>query len=198
MLSRAASPVLAFSEMPQRNMESTRGQWQQGPRPPWLPRLAGVQSPAFSGAESDIESSSTECERVSGMRWSWWWWGGVGHEALFCSCMLEEICVSQLIQWIIPRLFTNLFTVCKACMWSLLLPYPLFSLCQSFIKKLETGSLRVLPSPSLLQKRIAEIDQHKEELKIEVSMLDVRGPITDEHNDIFLFRHIKGKLMSFF
>ncbi|XP_056300509.1 pleckstrin homology-like domain family B member 3 isoform X3 [Pseudoliparis swirei] len=103
MLSRAASPVLAFSEMPQRNMESTRGQWQQGPRPPWLPRLAGVQSPAFSGAESDIESSSTECER-------------------------------------------------------------------SFIKKLETGSLRVLPSPSLLQKRIAEIDQHKEELKIELQL----------------------------
>ncbi|XP_068591462.1 pleckstrin homology-like domain family B member 3 isoform X2 [Cebidichthys violaceus] len=93
-----------FPEMPQHNMESTRSPWQQGLRPPWLTRVAGVQSPASSGAESDTESSSTESER--------------------------------------------------AC-----------------IKKLEVGSLRVLPSsPSMLQQRITEIDQQKEELKIELQL----------------------------
>ncbi|XP_034409813.1 pleckstrin homology-like domain family B member 3 isoform X2 [Cyclopterus lumpus] len=92
-----------FPEMPQHNMESTRNPWLQGLRPPWLTRVAGVQSPASSGAESDTESSSTESER---------------------SC----------------------------------------------IKKLETGSLRVLPSPSMLRQRITEIDQQKEELKIELQL----------------------------
>ncbi|XP_075962950.1 uncharacterized protein phldb3 isoform X1 [Anarhichas minor] len=90
--------------MPQHNMESTRSPWQQGLRPPWLTRVAGVQSPASSGAESDTESSSTESGR---------------------SC----------------------------------------------IKKLEAGSLRILPSsPSMLQQRITEIDQQKEELKIELQL----------------------------
>ncbi|XP_068426430.1 pleckstrin homology-like domain family B member 3 isoform X2 [Clinocottus analis] len=89
--------------MPQHNMEIPRSPWQQGLRPPWLTRVAGVQSPASSGAESDTESSSTESER-------------------FC------------------------------------------------IKKLEAGSLRVLPSPSMLQQRITEIDQQKEELKIELQL----------------------------
>lgn len=51
--------------MPQHNMESTRSQWQQGMRPPWISRVAGGQSPASSGAESDTESSSTESEKVS-------------------------------------------------------------------------------------------------------------------------------------
>lgn len=92
-----------FPEMPQHNMESTRSPWQQGLRPPWITRVAGGQSPASSGAESDTESSSTESER---------------------SC----------------------------------------------IKKLEAGSLRVLPSPSMLQQRITEIDQQKEELKIELQL----------------------------
>ncbi|KAL6109575.1 phldb3 [Pungitius sinensis] len=89
--------------MPQHNMESTRSPWQQGLRPPWMTRVAGGQSPASSGAESDTESSSTESER---------------------SC----------------------------------------------IKKLEGGSLRYLPSPSILQRRITEIDQQKEELKIELQL----------------------------
>lgn len=51
--------------MPQHNMESPRSQWQQGLRPPWITRVAGGQSPASSGAESDTESSSTESDRVS-------------------------------------------------------------------------------------------------------------------------------------
>ncbi|XP_037642106.1 pleckstrin homology-like domain family B member 3 [Sebastes umbrosus] len=88
--------------MPQHNMESTRSPWQQL-RPPWITRVAGGQSPASSGAESDTESSSTESER---------------------SC----------------------------------------------VKKLEMGSLRVLPSSSMLQQRITEIDQQKEELKIELQL----------------------------
>ncbi|XP_042346283.1 pleckstrin homology-like domain family B member 3 [Plectropomus leopardus] len=89
--------------MPQHNMESTRSPWQQGLRPPWITRVAGGQSPASSGAESDTESSSTESER---------------------SC----------------------------------------------IKKMEVCSLRSLPSPSKLQQRITEIDQQKEELKIELQL----------------------------
>lgn len=50
------------------------------------------------------------------------------------------------------------------------------NLCTSFsihvgpaFKKVEAGSLRVLPSTSVFQTRITEIDQKKEELKIEVS-----------------------------
>lgn len=92
-----------MSEMPQHNMESSSSQWRQGLRPPWITRVAGGQSPASSGAESDTESSSTESE--------------------------------------------------KSC-----------------VKKLEVGSLRVLPSPSMLQRRITEIDQQKEELKIELQL----------------------------
>ncbi|XP_067367681.1 pleckstrin homology-like domain family B member 3 isoform X1 [Channa argus] len=38
------------------------------------------------------------------------------------------------------------------------------------IKKVGVGSLRVLPSPSMLQQRIAEINQQKEELKIELQL----------------------------
>ncbi|XP_076004537.1 pleckstrin homology-like domain family B member 2 isoform X2 [Genypterus blacodes] len=41
---------------------------------------------------------------------------------------------------------------------------------KSCIKKLEVGSARVLPSPSMLQRRITEIDQQKEELKIELQL----------------------------
>lgn len=41
---------------------------------------------------------------------------------------------------------------------------------QSCIKKLEAGSPRPLPSPSVIQRRITDIDQKKEELKIEVGM----------------------------
>ncbi|KAM3872943.1 pleckstrin homology-like domain family B member 2 [Diretmus argenteus] len=89
--------------MPRHNMDSPRNQWEQGLRPPWILRVAGGQSPASSGAESDTESSSTESEK---------------------SCM----------------------------------------------KQLEVGSARVLPSPSMLQQRITEIDQQKEELKIELQL----------------------------
>ncbi|XP_060906027.1 pleckstrin homology-like domain family B member 3 isoform X2 [Labrus mixtus] len=108
--------------MPQHNMESTRSQWQQGPRPPWITRVAGGQSPASSGAESDTESSSTESER---------------------SC----------------------------------------------VKKLEGGSLRILHSPSLVQRRITEIDQHKEELKIELQLeiALLQGELQMEKNQ--LHRH---------
>ncbi|XP_018555345.1 pleckstrin homology-like domain family B member 3 [Lates calcarifer] len=108
--------------MPQHNMESPRSQWQQGLRPPWITRVAGGQSPASSGAESDTESSSTESDR---------------------SC----------------------------------------------IKKLEVGSLRVLSSPSMLQKRIAEIDQQKEELKIELQLeiALLQGELQTERNQ--LHRH---------
>ncbi|XP_045902110.1 pleckstrin homology-like domain family B member 3 isoform X1 [Micropterus dolomieu] len=89
--------------MPQHNMESTRSQWQQGLRSPWITRVATSQSPASSGADSDTESSSTESE--------------------------------------------------KSC-----------------IRKLEAGSMRILSSPSMLQQRITEIDQQKEELKIELQL----------------------------
>ncbi|XP_068997446.1 pleckstrin homology-like domain family B member 3 isoform X1 [Embiotoca jacksoni] len=41
---------------------------------------------------------------------------------------------------------------------------------KSCIKKLEMGSLKVLSSPSMLQQRIIEIDQQKEELKIELQL----------------------------
>ncbi|XP_039974745.1 pleckstrin homology-like domain family B member 3 [Xiphias gladius] len=110
--------------MPQHNMESPRSQWQQGLRPPWITRVAGGQSPASSGAESDTESSSTESER---------------------SC----------------------------------------------IKKLEVGSLRVLPSPSMLQQRITEIDQQKEELKIELQLeiALLQGELQTEKNQ--LHRHMQ-------
>ncbi|XP_028281922.1 pleckstrin homology-like domain family B member 3 isoform X2 [Parambassis ranga] len=89
--------------MPQHNMENSRSQWQQGLRPPWISRVAGGQSPASSGAESDTESSSTESEKSS-------------------------------------------------------------------VKKLDAGSLKVLSSPSVLHQRITEIDQQKEELKIELQL----------------------------
>lgn len=76
--------------MPQHDVESTRSPWKQGLRPPWMTRLAGVQSPASSGAESDTESSSTESERVSdchvtGGR------GGAIHEIIPGSCRLEQL-----------------------------------------------------------------------------------------------------------
>ncbi|XP_041797529.1 pleckstrin homology-like domain family B member 3 isoform X1 [Chelmon rostratus] len=105
--------------MPQHNMESTRSQWQQGLRPPWITRVAGGQSPASSGAESDAESSSTESE--------------------------------------------------KSC-----------------IKKMEVSSLRVLPSPSMLQRRITEIDQQKEELKIELQLeiALLQGELQTEKNQL--------------
>ncbi|XP_063736516.1 pleckstrin homology-like domain family B member 3 isoform X2 [Eleginops maclovinus] len=41
---------------------------------------------------------------------------------------------------------------------------------RSCIKKLELASVRVLPSTSMLQQRITEIDQQKEELKIELQL----------------------------
>ncbi|XP_023131966.2 pleckstrin homology-like domain family B member 3 isoform X2 [Amphiprion ocellaris] len=105
--------------MPQHNMENSRSQWQQGLRPPWITRVAGGQSPASSGAESDTESSSTESE--------------------------------------------------KSC-----------------IKKLDVGSLKVLASPSMLQKRITEIDQQKEELKIELQLeiALLQGELQTEKNQL--------------
>nr|XP_057941265.1 pleckstrin homology-like domain family B member 3 isoform X7 [Doryrhamphus excisus] len=41
---------------------------------------------------------------------------------------------------------------------------------RSCMKKTEVASMRLLSSPSKLQKRIAELDQHKEELKIELQL----------------------------
>lgn len=41
---------------------------------------------------------------------------------------------------------------------------------KSCIKKLEAGSPRPLPSPSVIQRRITDIDQKKEELKIELQL----------------------------
>ncbi|XP_026172659.1 pleckstrin homology-like domain family B member 3 isoform X4 [Mastacembelus armatus] len=110
--------------MPQNNMESSRGQRQQGLQLPWITRVAEGQSPASSGAESDAESSSTESE--------------------------------------------------KSC-----------------IKKLEVGSVKVLPSPSKLQQRITEIDQQKEELKIELQLeiALLQGELQTEKNQ--LHRHIQ-------
>lgn len=49
-------------------MESAGSQWQHGIRPPWITRVAGGQSPSSSGAESDTESSSTESEKVGGVK----------------------------------------------------------------------------------------------------------------------------------
>ncbi|XP_071326048.1 pleckstrin homology-like domain family B member 3 isoform X2 [Trachinotus anak] len=108
--------------MPLHNMEGSRSQWQQGLRPPWIPRVARGHSPASSGAESDTESSSTESE--------------------------------------------------KSC-----------------IRKVEVGSLRVISSPSMLQQRIAEIDQQKEELKIELQLeiALLQGELQTERNQ--LHRH---------
>lgn len=59
-------PPISFypTEMPLHNMDPPRSRWEQGLRPPWVARLAGGQSPASSGVESDTESSSTESERV--------------------------------------------------------------------------------------------------------------------------------------
>ncbi|KAF7670451.1 hypothetical protein LDENG_00074500 [Lucifuga dentata] len=113
---------LHHSEMPRHNMDTTRTQWEQGLRPPWITLLAGGQSPASSGAESDTESSSTESE--------------------------------------------------KSC-----------------IKKLEMGSARVLLSPSMLQQRITDIDQQKEELKIELQLeiALLQGELRTEKNQ--LHRH---------
>ncbi|XP_071782709.1 pleckstrin homology-like domain family B member 2 isoform X2 [Centroberyx gerrardi] len=108
--------------MPRHNMDSPRSQWEQVLRPPWIARLAGGQSPASSGAESDTESSSTESEK---------------------SCS----------------------------------------------KQLAVGSARVLPSPSMLQQRITEIDQQKEELKIELQLeiALLQGELQTERNQ--LHRH---------
>ncbi|KAM7421344.1 hypothetical protein PAMA_015477 [Pampus argenteus] len=60
---------------------------------------------------------------------------------------------------------------------------------KSCIKKLEVGSLRILPSPSMLQQRITEIDQQKEELKIELQleMALLQGELQTEKNQ--LHRH---------
>ncbi|XP_030214449.1 pleckstrin homology-like domain family B member 3 isoform X1 [Gadus morhua] len=88
--------------MPRNNLDETRSQWEQGPRPPWITRLAGGQSPASSGAESDTESSSTESEVRT--------------------------------------------------------------------KLTGAGSVRVFPSSSLIQQRITDIDQRKEELRIQLQL----------------------------
>ncbi|XP_026226792.1 pleckstrin homology-like domain family B member 3 isoform X2 [Anabas testudineus] len=57
------------------------------------------------------------------------------------------------------------------------------------IKKLEVSSLRFLTSPSMLQQRITEIDQQKEELKIELQLeiALLQGELQTEKNQ--LHRH---------
>nr|XP_020445908.1 pleckstrin homology-like domain family B member 3 isoform X2 [Monopterus albus] len=111
------------SEMPQHNMETSRGQWQQGLQTVWITRVIGGQSPASSGAESDTESSSTESE--------------------------------------------------KPC-----------------VKKLEVSSLKVQPSPLMLQQKITEINQQKEELEIELQLeiALLQGELQSEKNQ--LHRHV--------
>lgn len=46
--------------------------------------------------------------------------------------------------------------------------FPSFSSSQSRTRRSDSGSMRVATSPSMLQQRITEIDQQREELKIEV------------------------------
>ncbi|XP_034554188.1 pleckstrin homology-like domain family B member 3 [Notolabrus celidotus] len=60
---------------------------------------------------------------------------------------------------------------------------------RSCVKKLEGGSLRILTSPSVIQRRITEIDQHKEELKIELQLeiALLQGELQTEKNQ--LHRH---------
>ncbi|CAN9513878.1 unnamed protein product [Ophioblennius macclurei] len=60
---------------------------------------------------------------------------------------------------------------------------------RSCIKKLDGGSRRVLPSTSMLQQRITEIDQQKEELKIELQLeiALLQGELHTEKNQ--LHRH---------
>ncbi|CAL8297729.1 unnamed protein product, partial [Gadus morhua 'NCC'] len=99
---KTAPGTSSFPEMPRNNLDETRSQWEQGPRPPWITRLAGGQSPASSGAESDTESSSTESEVRT--------------------------------------------------------------------KLTGAGSVRVFPSSSLIQQRITDIDQRKEELRIQLQL----------------------------
>ncbi|XP_029958309.1 pleckstrin homology-like domain family B member 3 isoform X2 [Salarias fasciatus] len=57
---------------------------------------------------------------------------------------------------------------------------------RSCIKKLESGSRRVLPSSSMLQQRITEIDQQKEELKIELQLeiALLQGELQTEKNQL--------------
>ncbi|KAL0984791.1 hypothetical protein UPYG_G00146950 [Umbra pygmaea] len=106
-------------EMPLENMDTPRSRCEQGLRLPWVTRLAGGQSPASSGAESDTESSSTESER-------------------------------------------------------------------SHTKRSETGSARSPQSPSMLQQRITEIDQQREELRIELQLeiALLQGELEDERNQL--------------
>ncbi|XP_031646679.1 pleckstrin homology-like domain family B member 3 [Oncorhynchus kisutch] len=105
--------------MPLHNTDTPRSRWEQGLRPPWVARLAGGQSPASSGVESDTESSSTESER-------------------------------------------------------------------SPAKRLEARSQRILPLPSMLQQRITEIDQQREELKIELQLeiALLEGELQEERNEL--------------
>ncbi|XP_058504179.1 pleckstrin homology-like domain family B member 3 isoform X2 [Solea solea] len=51
--------------MPWNNTENSCSPWSQGLQPPWISREGGYRSPAYSGVESDTESSSTESERSS-------------------------------------------------------------------------------------------------------------------------------------
>uniref|UniRef100_A0A3Q1GT97 Pleckstrin homology-like domain, family B, member 3 n=1 Tax=Acanthochromis polyacanthus TaxID=80966 RepID=A0A3Q1GT97_9TELE len=57
---------------------------------------------------------------------------------------------------------------------------------QSCLKKLDVGSLKVLALPSMLQKRITEIDQQKEELKIELQLeiALLQGELQTEKNQL--------------
>lgn len=135
-------------------MESRSSQWQSRIRPPWIVRVAGGHSPSSSGAESDTESS-TGSEKVS-------------REAV----MLRS--GSSLWGWSFLRQFTiseSHYVSRLNCLWFQSLTCgDIVCFFQSCIKKLEAGSPRSLPSPSVIQRRITDIDQKKEELKIEVGM----------------------------
>ncbi len=127
-------------------------------------------SPEWLDVKAPPPPERSRTQRVAAQRVRRWvsaddealiWWH-VKSSSVAAACERKEACSSvQLNQWIIPHFQTKL--ACGDFVY-------FFPSCQPCAKKLEGGSLRVLPLPSTLQKRITEIDQQKEELKIEVSM----------------------------
>lgn len=90
----------------------------------------------------------------------------------------------QFNRWLIPLFKTKQFTALRLACGQ----FAYFFSSQPCNKKLDVGSLRILQSPSMLQQRITEIDQLKEELKIEVRRCKLL--VTEWHKNVC---HIKGK-----
>lgn len=149
--------------MLQHNMESSGRHWQEIMRLPWITRVAEGQSPSSSWAESDTECSSTESEKVSNFK--------------PCDCGLCSHIICRFLSKSIICGLVNHFTchikmifwyLCDSCVFVVtLLPYP-----QSCINNVVPSETRVMTSPSMVLQRITEIDQKKEELKIEVSKFE--------------------------